>query len=259
MSGPDVPDGDMPIFSWPGRWDVSAVRDTSLAAMLDETEPTDTPAGMQPVADALVALRATPMSDELAGEAIAMAEFRQRFGVSRQPRRSRRRRPTLLPSLLSARAAAAAALAAISLGGVAAAAYTGALPAPVQRLAHDTIGAPAASRPASPHRVRGGTPVGPEATGSAAYGLCTAYAHASPKGRAVAFRNLVKAAGGADKVTSYCSAVTHPGMSASHRHPAGKPSSHPGGRPSAHPTGPPTAHPTGPPSPHPTGKPTSRR
>ena len=43
---------------------------------------------------------------------------------------------------LSAKLAAAAAAAAVTLGGAAAAAYAGKLPAPVQKIAHDTIGAP---------------------------------------------------------------------------------------------------------------------
>jgi hypothetical protein len=262
MTGPDVPDDDMPIFSWPGRWDVSAIKDTSLSALLDQTfPPTDTLAGMQPVAEAMAALRAAPASDELAGEAAAMAEFRQRFGVSPQPSRTRRRRPTLLTSLLSARAAAVAAVAAISLGGTAAAAFTGALPAPAQQLAHDIIGAPAASHAAHPSQP--GTPVGPNATGSAAFGLCNAWAHANSHARmqAVAFRNLVKAAHGKANVKAFCAAAQHPGTSASgHPQPNGNASSHPTGKPSALPT---SSHPTGKSSPlptpsHPTGKPTSR-
>jgi len=255
MTDLGVPDDDMPIFSWVRREDVSATGDTSLAAMLDRSEP---PAGMEGVAEALAALRAAPRSDELTGQAAAMAEFRQRFGVSHQPRRSRRRRPTLLTSLLRARAAAAAAAVVLSLGGAAvAAAFTDALPAPVQRLAHDVIGAPSPSKPASHHPVRGGSPTGPKVTGPAAFGLCTAFAHAkehgTPEGRDVAFSNLVKAAGGADKVTSFCSAVQHPGTSASHRHPSGKPSSQSHGGPSAH-SGGSQDHPAGPPSSHPTSR-----
>jgi putative ABC transport system permease protein len=58
----------------------------------------------------------------------------------------------------------------VSVGGVSAAAFTGNLPTPVQKIAHDTVGAPAVhhGRPA-------GTPNGPDATGKAAFGLCTAY------------------------------------------------------------------------------------
>lgn len=158
--------------------------------------------------------------------------------------------------LLSAKAAAVAAIAAVSLGSVATVAFAGKLPASAHQVAHDTIGAPAAHRSHHHGRAAGkaGTPVGPNATGHAAYGLCTAYAHASAHGNApeksVAFRNLVKAAGGPENVAAYCKTVPHPGASHSRSsHPTGKASSHPG-----HATGKPTSHPG-----HPTGKPASHR
>jgi hypothetical protein len=161
----------------------------------------------------------------------------------------------LLSPLLSARAAAAAAVAALGIGGFATAAFAGALPAPVQQFAHHTIGAPAA-HDAAARTHDSSTPVGPNATGHPAYGLCTAWAHAKKNGttkqRAVAFRNLAAAAGGAGNVAAYCGTVPHPG--ASHTHPAGKPSTHPT---PPHPTGPPSSHPTGPPTSHPTGEPSS--
>jgi hypothetical protein len=180
----------------------------------------------------------------------------------------------LLTSLLTAKAAAAvAAAAAAALGSVAAAAYTGTLPAPAQRFAHSMIGAPQPGhRPgtpqATPARTDAGTPratpartdaVGPDATGPAAFGLCTAYAHAKAHGtasqKAVAFRDLAAAAGGAAKIAAYCAAVPHPGSSESSQpasartHPAGRPASHPTGKPSSqrhtpHPTGRPSSAPT---------------
>ncbi len=172
----------------------------------------------------------------------------------------------MLTSLLSAKAAAAA-VAAVTVMGGAAAAYAGALPAPAQQLAHNTIGAPS---PASSHSPGGpqATPAGPDASGPAAFGLCTAYAHAKAHGSAsqqsVAFRNLAAAAGGAAKIAAYCATVPHPGSShaggrptavPSHSHPAGQPSTPPSqaaGQATSHPTGKPTALPTT----HPTGKPT---
>ena len=176
----------------------------------------------------------------------------------------------MLTSLLSAKLAAAGAVAAVTLGGAAAAAYAGALPASVQTFAHDTIGAPPA--PHSAHPAPSAAPVGPDATGHAAYGLCTAYAHlkahGSAKQKAVAFRNLSTAAGGAANVTAYCAGIAHPGTAPS-GHPSGRPSTlpsqvpsgHPSGRPSTLPSqvpsGQPTGHPSGPPTSHPTGKPTS--
>jgi hypothetical protein len=172
----------------------------------------------------------------------------------------------LLTSLLSAKAAAAA-IAAIGLGG-ATAAYAGVLPAPAQQFAHDTIGAPAAggSQPTGTHPGTTATPAGPDATGPAAFGLCTAYAHAKARGtsqqQAVAFRNLQAAAGGPGNVAAYCAAVAHRGASPAHSpHPSGPPTSHPSGRSGSHPSGRPTSHSSGPPAsqptPHATGQPSS--
>jgi hypothetical protein len=123
-----------------------------MEAMLSGPEvPEDLVAGLQPASDVLAALRARPSGDELAGEAFAMAEFRNRVGVPDPVRRSRpRRRPALLTSLLSAKVAVAAAAVAIAIGGVATAAYAGALPGSAQRLAHDVIGAPVAHNVSHP-------------------------------------------------------------------------------------------------------------
>lgn len=265
MTGPGVPENDMPNFPWPGRRDVSAISDASLSALLAGAElPAGSPPGLRPVAEALAALTAAPAGDELTGEAEALAVFRDRLGVP-SPTRRPRRRPALLAPLLSARAAAAAAVAALGIGGFATAAFAGALPAPAQQFAHHTIGAPAAhasqptsthaSQPTSTHPSATDTPAGPDATGPAAFGLCTAWTHAKEHGttkqKAVAFRNLAQAAGGAGNVADYCGTVPHPG--ASHSRSTGKPSSHPT---PPHPTGPPSSHPTGPPSSHPTGPPT---
>ena len=248
----------MPNFPWSGRPDVSAISDASLSALLAGAElPPGAAPELRPVAEALAALTAAPTGDELAGEAEALAVFRERLGVPSPTRRSHRR-PTLLSPLLSARAAAAAAVAALGIGGFATAAFAGMLPAPAQQFAHHTIGAPAAraSQPTSTHPSASATPAGPDATGPAAFGLCTAWAHAKQHGtakqKAVAFRNLAAAAGGAGNVAAYCGTVPHPGASRSHS--TGKPSSHPTPQ---HPTGPPSTHPTGPPSTHPTGKPSS--
>jgi len=136
-----------------------------------------------------------------------------------------------LLTLISAKATAVAAVAAVGLGGAAAAAYAGVLPAPMQKVAHHIIGAPAATPSGSP------SPVGPDPSGAAAFGLCNAYHHALKHGTAaqksVAFRNLTRAAGGASQVTAFCGNVPHPGASPSHT-PHATPS-HPG-KPTAHPT-----------------------
>ena len=254
----------MPSLPWPLRQDESKMTDAALAALLaGEESPADAVAGLQPVADVLASLRAGPSSEELAGEASALTEFRRATGMSAQTQRSHRRRPSVLSSLLRAKVAAGAA---VVLAAAATAAYANVLPAPLQRLAHDTIEAPAAagSHPDA-HPGKTGTPVGPNAAGKAAFGLCTAFADAKEHGNAtqksVAFRNLARAAGGASNVASYCAAIPHPGASSGAGNPTGKPSAHPTGRPSAHPTphptGKPSAHPSphSHPTPHPTGKP----
>src|SRR6185369_370582 len=226
MSGWDVSDADMPNIPGSPRADVPELPDGALDALLTGDLVTDEAcAGLQPAAALLAALNAAPQDDELAGHARVLAEFRRR-GLPVHARRSARRRRRSLTSL-TARAAAAAAVAATALGGVAAAAYTGALPAPAQQFAHGMIGAPSpqpSHRPGTPQPShRPGAPqatpartdaVGPDATGPAASGLCTAYAHAKAHGTAsqkvVAFRNLAAAAGGAAKIAAYCIAVPHP-------------------------------------------------
>ena len=244
----------MPSFPWPMRQDEPPITDAALAALLAGRSPADAIAGLQPVADVLASLRAGPSSEELAGEASALTEFRRVVGVSARTQLSHRRRPSVLTSLLRVKVAGAAAAA--ILGGVVTAAYADALPAPMQKLAHEAIGAPAAADSHSDaSHGKAGSAVGPDATGKAQFGLCNAFAEAKENGNAaqkgVAFRNLVKAAGGASNVTSFCAAVPHPGASAESRKPGEKPSAHPTpshpGKPSSHPT----------PHPHPTGKPTS--
>ena len=74
----------------------------------------------------------------------------------------------MLASLLSAKLAAAAAAAAITLGSAAAAAYAGKLPAPVQKLAHDTIGAP---KTPGAHPAHSAAPQPTVLPGHSAYGL----------------------------------------------------------------------------------------
>lgn len=153
----------------------------------------------------------------------------------------------MLSTLLGAKLGAALAAGAVSFGGVAAAAYTGVLPAGLQDFAHTTVGAPAANHGKSAdHKPAGSTTksaVGPDATGKAAFGLCTAWEHVQANGKAaeksVAFRNLATAAGGTTKIAAYCAKVPHPGASKT-----AKPSTHPTGKPSTHPTGKPTPLPS---------------
>jgi len=132
--------------------DGPAVTDTDLAALLAGKR--DVAPGLQPVADVLAALSAEPSRGELAGEASALAEFRRRTGVQ-VPRRHARRSTAGLTSRLSAKAAAGAAAATLVLGGAATAAFANMLPAPIQRLAHDVIGAPDAPSAPRPGPARG--------------------------------------------------------------------------------------------------------
>jgi len=264
VTGGGASDGDMPIFPWSAPGDVPPVGDPAFDALLaGELPPEAAATGLRPVAAAIAALTGAPSASELAAEAAALAVFRSEVGRSSEPVRSRRRRYPVLTSLLSAKLAAIAVAATVTFGGAAAAAFAGALPAPVQKFAHDTLGAPPA-HPAHP-----ATPSGPKGSGPAAHGLCTAYshvkAHGSARQKAVAFRSLAAAAGGTANVTAYCAAVAHPGTSPTAK-PAGQPTSHPShpvGQPTSHPSRPagqPTSHPSHPAgkaTSHPTGKPTS--
>ena len=63
---------------------------------------------------------------------------------------------------------------------------------------------------------RGRTFVGPDASGPAAFGLCTAYGKGGLNSASVAYRNLAQAAGGASNIVTYCATVKAPGQAASH-------------------------------------------
>src|SRR5882757_8923735 len=108
------------------------------------------PAGEQALSDLLAAASAPPSARELSGEARAVAAFTASRPATTGPRHARhviRRRRSAMRPRVSHGVAAAAALGAFTLGGVAAAAYTGSLPSSIQRLAHDHIGAPHGDRP----------------------------------------------------------------------------------------------------------------
>jgi hypothetical protein len=147
VTGTDVPNGDMPNIPQPPLQDGSAVTDADLVALLAGKR--DVAPALQPVADVLAALSAEPSLRELAGETRAVAEFRRRTRVP-APRRHARRRTAGLSSRLSVKAAAGAAAATLVLGGAATAAFANMLPAPIQRFAHDVLGAPDAPPTAQP-------------------------------------------------------------------------------------------------------------
>lgn len=132
--------GAVPVTSQPGA-------EAALEALLAGARPVQADPAWQSVADVLAALTAPPQRAELTAGASVLAEFRAR------PRRRGRlggarpgRRP-VLTMLRSAGPATAVAASAAALGGLAAVAYAGDLPAPAQQLAHMTIGAPAKTAP----------------------------------------------------------------------------------------------------------------
>jgi len=129
----------MPNFPHLPLQDESAVTDADLAALLAGKR--DVGPRLQPVADVLAALSTEPSAGELMGEARALAEFRRRTGVP-VPLRLVRRGTAGVTSRLSTKVATGATAAAVLLGGAATAAFADALPAPIQRFAHDAIGAP---------------------------------------------------------------------------------------------------------------------
>src|SRR2546421_6415055 len=122
----------------------------------------------------------------------------------------------LVASLLAKSIVAKAALAtaALSVTGAAVAAGTGTLPAPVQRIAHEYAGAPApaaSTAEATPTTEPTGEPTtepseapgGPDAKGSAGFGLCRAYLTHGRKNGDPSWQAPVTAAGGADKGTAH--------------------------------------------------------
>ena len=213
MTDHGVSDSDMPNFPWQTRPEVRAVD-----ALLSGTyKPEEALAGLRPVAEVLVALQAPADRREVARWAESLIAYREMAGMPRRPSRSRPRRPRLIAATVGARLAAAAGVVVVAvLGSGIAAAYTGSLPVALQKIAHVTIAAPGVRESRAASAPKGaGHPEGPSASGSAAYGLCNAYQHAEEHGnasqRAVAFRNLVDAAGGAGQVAAYCAEVQHHG------------------------------------------------
>ena len=59
-------------------------------------------------------------------------------------------------------------------------------------------------------------PVGPDATGPAADGLCTAFTHGGLKAFSTAYASLASAAKGASNTATYCARIPKPGPKATH-------------------------------------------
>jgi hypothetical protein len=149
----------------------------SLEALLEGSPlPGGDLARWQPVSQVLTALTSVPESSELSGEARALADFRARPLHGAAPARAGHRgRVTWLRRVTwphGPRPAVTVATGAVLLGGLLAVAYAGDLPSAAQRLAHNTIDAPAAGRDAS---------AGPDPAGSSRLGIPAGQA-GSPSG-----------------------------------------------------------------------------
>jgi hypothetical protein len=203
------------------------------------------------------ALRQPATGAELSAEESYLSAFDEVLTTERKPVRT---------IVIGARAAVVAGIAVLA-AATGAAAFTGSLPGPLQRAAHSVVGAPdddqgsneATDEPTgtpseSPSETPTGSPtsargVGPDATGPAAFGLCTAWSKGGLSTTSVAYRNLATTAGGPDGIAAYCATIVKPGSGSTNgtgsptAHPHGSPTSHPGQ--TSHPTGSPTAHPGG--------------
>ncbi|MGZ4677025.1 MAG: hypothetical protein ACXVJ7_15825 [Acidimicrobiia bacterium] len=235
MSPSDDPTGDMAFLS-----------SDDADRLLSGISPLET-SDARGVERLLAALR-SPMSSDEAHEQTAVASFAAasaaaptRLDDARSQRMNTRRVPLKL---------AVAAAAVVLLGGTAAAAATGSLPDSAQRavshaLAHVSVDVPEPGGD-SGHAAEGhdASPVGPDATGPAAHGLCTAWAARNRtdadrghSGDSTAFSNLRKAAhdqgllvkefcaeqldgGRGSGADSDHGAPTDPGASGDHGHPA---------------------------------------
>jgi hypothetical protein len=171
------------------------------------------------------------------------------------------RRSTMRAALATKWAVVGLAASSLTLG-TAAAAYTGVLPGPLQAAADQVVGTPAVDHVGDedggppppedpPTSVRESAGTGPDATGEAAFGLCTAYAEGGLDATSDAYRALETAAGGADAIDTYCADIDRPGP------PAGVPASPdqdgsrsiPPAAPAAEaPVGPPADRPSAPPA-----------
>ena len=146
----DFLDPGWPDPGWPDPgWPTSQTR----AGQTGVLRRTVTPPAVAPVAQVLAALTSAPESSELTGQARVLAEFRA-FAESGTvaeapapgadlPSPAPHRDPGRMTWLPGGRLAVAAATGAVLMGGLLAVAYAGDLPVAAQRLAHDTIHAPA--------------------------------------------------------------------------------------------------------------------
>ena len=199
MSGPGVSPGEMPGFPFIRRRARDLDEPLLDALLAGQALPPDAPEQAHAVAAILGSLVIPAGPGPLAGEAGARSAFARAASpagilpTSPAARRGRAR-PRVRLRLVTAVVAVTTVL-----GGVAAA-WADVLPGPIQELAHQVFGAPAASRPS------------PRAPASL---LCSAYKraqmHGGPRAIAAAHARLAKAAGGASKIGRYCASIPQPG------------------------------------------------
>ena len=177
------------------------------------------------LASLFAALREPVRVNEAAGTKVLVAQMGKVVREGGSLTTSARRKPRVA-RLLTGKVAAVAALSLFSAS--AAAAATGNLPDPVQRdvsrvLSRVGVNVPTPnSKPDTPSTPTTGhtetsTPKGPDATGAAKHGLCTAYLADKANGKnpnAVAFKNLAQAAkdAGKETVEAYCAAAPEAGL-----------------------------------------------
>ncbi len=156
MTGPGAPEPDQPNI-FPLHADAPGFPADALDALLDGKPLPARPAAgaaaapeLARVADLLSALTAAPAPDELAGHIVALAEFRSLGGMPGAPPAPEPppapapapagRRP--LRRTVAGWVAAAMMGAVVALGGLAAAAYLGLLPGPMQQWVHSHFRVP---------------------------------------------------------------------------------------------------------------------
>ena len=195
-----------------------------------QVAPEDAPPGYRLIADAVQKVGGSSSVTDAARETATVAAVVEALRSNRHVRQPVRRR-SMLAQLLSAKVAAIAA--ATLLGATAAAAATNTLPDPAQTVVSDAashvgVSIPKPNSHANSHATarhgkpdnagNAGNATGPDATGSAKYGLCTAYAAGptttnphSGKNSSVAFTNLQKAADTAGvSVAEFCKNAVPP-------------------------------------------------
>jgi hypothetical protein len=176
---------------------------------------------LAPLASLFVALREPARVNEAEGTKVLVAQMARAVREGGSLTTQAKRKP-MMAQLLTGKVAAVAVLSLFSAS--AAAAATGNLPDPLQRDVSEVLSrvgvnvptpdsSPDTSSTSSSGDSNTSTAKGPDATGAAQQGLCTAYlADKAKNPKAVAFKNLTKAANGAGMtVDEYCAAAPEDG------------------------------------------------